>query len=267
MATAAPNPNPNENGPSRMRKILNYNNSMDEDIRSKLPPQEPASPSNPYQATGQTPQPARSERPLWSSGFLPVLWTIASVLSLGVNIVLCLFVLALLSMRGTIQGAVTGQSTSVLGGLYSNFLAMDQATIRSNIPVDASIPLNIMVPVNNTGATITMAGAPAEFDAYVVINTSILKINAPARVTLLRSITPLNVNLNNLVVPVQTSVPVHLDVPVNIPLQNTELHQPFVGLQNVVRPWYCLFLPKSDPFYVQTCANTALPFPTGIFNP
>ena len=33
MATAAPNPN--ENGPSRMRKIMSY--SVNEDIRSKLP--------------------------------------------------------------------------------------------------------------------------------------------------------------------------------------------------------------------------------------
>ena len=66
--------------------------------------------------------------------------------------------------------------------------------------------------------------------------------------------------------PVQTSVPVHLDVPVNIPLRDTELHQPFVGLQEVVKPWYCLFLPRSDSLYMQTCSNTTLP-PIGIFTP
>jgi hypothetical protein len=57
--------------------------------------------------------------------------------------------------------------------------------------------------------------------------------------------TPLSVNLNfNL--PVQTSIPVHLDVPVNIPMTETELHEPFVGLQDVVRPIYCLVDPKAS---------------------
>ena len=200
-------------------------------------------------------------------GFFPLFWTIASALSLTINVLLCLLIFGLLSIREPITKTVTGQSSGILGGLYSNFQAMDQATIRSNIPVDASIPLDIMVPVNNAGAAITMVGAPAEFDAHVIINTGVLKINAPARVTLLRSVTPLNINLQGLVVPVQTSVPVHLDVPVNIPLNQTELHQPFVGLQEVVRPWYCLFLPKTDTLYMQNCANTPSPISTGSFTP
>ena len=32
-------------------------------------------------------------------------------------------------------------------------------------------------------------------------------------------------------------VPVNLDVPVDIALENTDLHQPFVGLQGVVSPY------------------------------
>jgi hypothetical protein len=263
MATA--DPNPNEDGPSKYKRI------MKADILSRLP-QENGNipPAESYYSTQpvveQKYQPAGSGRPWWNSGFFPLFWTIASAISLTINVLLCLLVFGLLSIREPITKTVTGQSSGILGGLYSNFQAMDQATIRSNIPVDASIPLDIMVPVNNAGAAITMVGAPAEFDAHVVINTGVLKINAPARVTLLRSVTPLNINLQGLVVPVQTSVPVHLDVPVNIPLNQTELHQPFVGLQEVVKPWHCLFLPKSDPFYMQTCANATLP-PIGIFSP
>jgi hypothetical protein len=264
MATAAPNPN--ENGPSRMRKILNY--SMDEDIRSKLPPDNgypPAEPPlNPPLAAEQDPLPAGSERSRWNSGFFPVFWTIASALSLTINVILCLFILGLLSARGPITQAVTGQSSSVLGGLYGNFLKMDQATIRSNIPVDANIPLNIMVPVQ-TRTTIMLSEATQIRSPRVLIRTGGLTLDAPALVTLPKG-QPLVVDLN-FMLPVQTSVPVHLDVPVNIPLRDTELHQPFVGLQEVVRPWYCLFLPKSDDLYVQTCANTSLPTFTGIFNP
>jgi hypothetical protein len=265
MATAAPNPN--ENGPSRMRKIMSY--SVNEDIRSKLPqeavpPSQPPPPLNPPLAVEQTPQPDGSRRAWWNSGFFPVFWTIASILSLAVNVVLCLLILGLVSMRGPITKTVTGQSTSLLGGLYDNFVRMDQATISRTISVDASIPLNIQVPVQ-TRTMITLSESTVIRSPRVFINTSVLKVDAPALVTLPKG-QPLTVDLN-FMLPVQTSVPVHLDVPVNIPLRETELHQPFVGLQEVVRPWYCLFLPKSDALYIQTCANTPSPIPLGIFSP
>ena len=244
------------------------NSSMDEDIHAKLmrnnsyPPDEPPPPSNPPLAAEQNPQPV--SRPWWNSGCFPVLWTIASVLSLAINVVLCLLLLGLLTMRGPIQKTVTGQSTGLLGGLYDNFVKMDQATIRTNIPVDASIPLNITVPVQ-TRTTIFLSEATTIRSPRVLIRTGGLTLDAPAMVTLPAN-QPLVVDLN-FMLPVQTTVPVHLDVPVNIPLNQTELHQPFEGLQNVVKPWYCLVLPKSDPLYVQTCANTTLPISTGIFTP
>jgi hypothetical protein len=267
MATAAPNPN--ENGPSRMRKIMSY--SVNEDIRSKLPqesgydpPSLPPPPLNPQMAAEQNPQPASSRRPWWNSGFFPVFWTIASALSLAVNVVLCLAVLGLLSMRGPITKTVTGQSTSVLGGLYDNFVRMDQATISRTISVDANIPLNIQVPVQ-TRTTITLPEATQIRSPRVFIRTGGLTLDTPALVTLPKG-QPLLVDLN-FALPVQTTIPVHLDVPVNIPLRETELHQPFVGLQEVVRPWYCLFLPKSESIYPQTCATSAIPASTGIITP
>lgn len=265
---ATDDPNPNENGPSRMRKILSY--SIDEDIRSRLPQQDQyGSPSlppplDPPLAVKQNPQPAGSGRPWWNSGFFPIFWTIASALSLLVNVVLCLLVLGLLSMRGPLQQTVTGPSTSVLGGLYDNFVKMDNATIRSSVKVDSSIPLNLMVPVQ-TRTTIYLSESAMIQSPRVLIRTGGLTLDAPAQVTLPKG-QPLVVDLN-FMLPVQTSVPVQLDVPVTIPLRDTELHQPFVGLQEVVRPWYCLFLPKSDALYMQTCSNVVSPISTGIFTP
>jgi hypothetical protein len=252
-----------------MRKIMNY--SIDEDIRTRLPqegesasPSQPPPPVNPPLASQQDPEPAGSRRPWWNSGFFPIFWTIASALSLLLNVFLCLVILGLFSVRTPLTKTVTGQSTSILGGLYSNFQAMDQATIRSTIPVDAMIPLNITVPVQTT--TTILLSEPTQIQSpRVLIRTGGLTLDAPALVTLPKG-QPLVVNLN-FMLPVQTSIPVHLDVPVNIPLRDTELHQPFVGLQEVVRPWYCLFLPKSDALYMQTCANTSLPSSTGIFTP
>jgi hypothetical protein len=48
----------------------------------------------------------------------------------------------------------------------------------------------------------------------------------------------------DIVVPVDTTIPIRLDVAVDIPLQETELHEPFVGLQDVVRPFYWLLAPN-----------------------
>jgi len=44
---------------------------------------------------------------------------------------------------------------------------------------------------------------------------------------------------------VTDAIPVSLLVDVNIPLKNTELSDPFNGLQDVVRPYYCLINPNA----------------------
>jgi hypothetical protein len=259
MTTASPNPD--ENGPSRMKRIMNYN--IKEDIESRLPHEgENAPPETP--SGNENSRSAGSGRPWWNSGVFPVFWTVASVLSLLVNIFLCLLVFGLVTMREPITKTVTGQTTDVLGGLFSNFQAMDRAVIRTNVKVNTSIPLSIQVPVQ-TRTSITLAEPAVIQSPRVLINTSVLRLDAPAQVTLPAG-TPLTVDLN-FMLPVQNSIPIQLDVPVEIPLKDTDLHQPFVGLQEVVRPWYCVFLPKSDTLYVETCANTISPIPTGIFNP
>ncbi|MBE0696954.1 MAG: hypothetical protein IH586_08520, partial [Anaerolineaceae bacterium] len=48
----------------------------------------------------------------------------------------------------------------------------------------------------------------------------------------------------DLIVPVDQKIPVNLMVDVDIPLNQTDLHEPFVGLQLVVKPYYTLL---SDP--------------------
>jgi hypothetical protein len=170
-------------------------------------------------------------------------------------------------MLGTIQGLQSygvGQASGLLGGLYSNFVKMDQAKIATTIPVDAVIPLNIEVPVQKT-TQITLAETAVIPNAHVRINTGEVNINANAVVTLPAG-TPLMVSLN-FPLNVQNSIPVHLDVPVDIPLSQTELHEPFVGLQQVVKPWYCLIEPNAMFNGSQVCSQTTnpiLPTPTPV---
>jgi hypothetical protein len=172
-------------------------------------------------------------------------------MSITVNIILLAALLIALQMLGAIQLTADDQISGLLGGLYNNFVKMDQASIISTIPVDANIPLNITVPVQTT-TQITLAETVTIPNAHVRINTGTLNIDADASVTLPAN-TPLVVNLD-FPLTVQNTIPVHLDVPVNIPLSATQLHEPFVGLRQVVEPWYCLVEPNATVNGAQVCS-------------
>lgn len=183
--------------------------------------------------------------------FLRALWTITSLISMAVNIVVIIvLVVAFWAYRDIKlpEGVDITMVNKLLSGLYTNFEKMDRATIETVIPVDAQIPLDITVPVQTT-TQITLSETVNIPNAQVVINTGGLNINSTARVTLPAG-TPLTVNLN-FDLPVRDTIPVHLEVPVKIPMANTELHDPFVGLQDTVRPIYCLVDPKATDLDTQ----------------
>ncbi|MCF6278678.1 MAG: hypothetical protein L3J16_08020, partial [Anaerolineales bacterium] len=180
------------------------------------------------------------------------LWTLTSEISRTVNIGVVI-VLALVFMyfpRGykLPDGIGPKTLTNLLQGLYENFELMDAAHITTSIQLQDEIPvqfdLELKQPTNVIfGGDVVISGA------YVVINTAVIDISAPAVVTL-----PAGTNLPillDLSVPVDTTVPVDLTVNVNIPLEETDLHTPFVGLQNVVRPLYCLVEPKAASIITQ----------------
>jgi hypothetical protein len=177
--------------------------------------------------------------------YLRALWTLTSVISMIVNIVVIVVVVVMLWAYRDIrlpEGVDITMVNKLLSGLYSNFEKLDRASIITDITVDDQIPLDITVPVRTT-TQITLSESVSIPDAQVVINTGGLNINSTARVTLPAG-TPLTVNLD-FVLPVQDTVPVQLTVPVNIPMAETELHDPFVGLQEVVKPLYCLVEPAA----------------------
>ncbi|HSB01258.1 MAG TPA: hypothetical protein VLE49_11445 [Anaerolineales bacterium] len=256
MATPASD----QNEDSKMKKLISGN--VDDSIRARLPrangvasPQPPAASATPARSL---PVSASSESKLGGPRFrfLPAFWTIASLMSITVNIILIVILLIVFQMLGAIQGTADDKVSGLLGGLYTNFVKMDQATISSTIPVDAVIPLNITVPVQTT-TRITLAESVVIPNAHVRITTGAMNINADAVVTLPAN-TPLMVTLD-FPLNVQNSIPIHLDVPVNIPLNQTELHEPFVGLQKVVEPWYCIVEPNATVNGLQVCSATTRP--------
>lgn len=240
-----PTPTPNSNEPSRFRRILNA--SEEDSVTSRLPR---ANRTNPPVAVVPVAQEYAYVEPRYR--FLPAFWTIASSISLLVNIVLFALVIILLRMLGSVQALGTDKASGLLADLYSSFAAMDSATISRVVPVDANIPLNITVPVNLNEQKIVLA-QPARIEGVgVQIYGGDITVDTRRAIITLPAGTPLTVNLGfNL--PVQNSVPVHIDVPVKIPLNETELHAPFTRLRQTVQPYYCLLQPQAFYAGVQVC--------------
>ncbi len=183
-------------------------------------------------------------------------WDVAAVLSLVVNAIL---VGVLLVMGGQIKNLKTTMN-DLLGGLYGNFVEMDNASITTTIPVEAQIPIVFNLPIQQN-TTVTLTSAVPIAGARVVINSGGLSINAPANVTLPEGTSlPIALNMD---IPVQLTVPISLQVPVNIPMAQTTLHGPFTGLQDTVRPLYCTLNKNAQyPQGVYICAEHDLA-PTG----
>ncbi len=182
--------------------------------------------------------PTQKNGPSRVGSYLPAFWTIASIISLLFNVLLLVLGVGLLRGLGRLDAS--GLGTGVLGGLYSNFERMDQAHIKTTIPIQANIPLDLTVPVETTTG-ITLAKPVSIPGAHVTINTALFNIDAPANVTLPAG-TTMDVTMS-FALPVKTNLPVALSVPVDIPLNNTELHPALVGLQDTLRPVYCMVTP------------------------
>jgi hypothetical protein len=186
-------------------------------------------------------------------------WDVTSVFSLAANAVMLALLLIMAWQIRTLKQAV---GKGLLGGLYSSFVDMDQASIETSINVQAQIPLSFNLPVTqNTDVSLTQnVSIPG---AHVVINTALFNISAPANVTLpAGTVLPIALNMT---IPVQATIPISLQVPVKIPLAGTGLHTPFVGLQTAIQPYYCMLEPNAQyPQGVFICRTTnASPTTTG----
>lgn len=258
-------PASNQNEPSKMKKLIS--GDMDEAIHSRLPARNSATPARvpmtPISAaSGTSSSESRTGEPRFK--FLPAFWTIASLMSITVNIILIVILLIAFQMLGAIQNTADDKASGLLGGLYENFVKMDQANIQTNIHVEKEIPVQFSLSVS--GATTATLTQPVTINgALVTVQTGGMNIvNARANIVLPQE-TRLPVFIESLIVPVDQKVLAVLDVPVDIPLDQTQLHEPFLGLQQVVKPWYCLIEPNAtfnDSPICPQLTNPLFPTPT-----
>jgi hypothetical protein len=171
--------------------------------------------------------------------FGPPFWTIASVLSMMVNIVLITLLIVLLpNIKKIDVNTMTGLGSKLLGDLYVNFEKMDRAHITTTIPVETTIPVKFDLQLNQQTNVILSQDVTIN-NARVTVKTGGLNITNALTTIILPQGTNLPVVLN-LTVPVDTTVPVRLNVNVDIPMAQTQLHEPFFGLQEAVKPFYCM---------------------------
>lgn len=284
-------PDSNQSEPSRMKKLLN--GGSDESPLSRLPKgtggavskklEEPTpSPKAEVQKEEVQKRPLLSRKPKTSkpkaeteskkspseNKFLPTFWTIASVISMLVNIGVVIALIVVIRLLGGTQAAINfaeSQASGLLGGLHQNFVKMDAANIQTTIHVEKDIPVQFTLNVSGN-TNVTLSDDVSINGALVTVNTGGLNINNARANIVLPAGTVLPIFIDNLVVPVDKTVPAILDVPVDIPLNETELHDPFVGLQKVVEPYYCLLQPVVIVNGANVCDTVApiLPIaPTG----
>ncbi len=189
----------------------------------------------------------------------PPFWTIASIISLVVNLILIVVILVLAGQIFKVKSILTDQ---LIGGLYNNFVLMDQASIRATIPVSTQVPAKFDLPLE-TDTTVTLTQNTKVTAATVSLSTGGLVIyNAPTDI-ILPAGTELPVHLS-LVVPVDQQIPVELNVAVDIPLNQTDLHTPFVGLQQVLDPYYAMLKALPGSWEEALCGPNPSKFCQGL---
>ncbi|MCA9965587.1 MAG: hypothetical protein KC423_15135 [Anaerolineales bacterium] len=175
--------------------------------------------------------------------------TFAILFSFTMNLIL-LIVLLLLAPH--ILPLVDNSVKPLVGGLNNSFVQMSSATISRTIVVDDTMPIAFTLPLETTTdvtvvRAVPLEGVPAQFrlpDGGGVINGQVF-LELPKDLTL-----PVHLALD---VPVDQEIPVHLAVGVQIPLNETELGEPFMTLQGLFEPLDKLLqrLPGSNAELIQ----------------
>jgi len=259
-------PASNNKEPSKLNKLVSGKTDQPP-LQSRLPRAARATTPSSQVTPTTSASPSKPKREYSRIG--PIFWTIASVISLLVNIGTVVALIVVVHLLGGTKATLAfaqGQANGLLGGLYNNFVKMDAASIKTTIHVEKDIP--VQFTLNVSGATdVTLSRDVVINGALVTVNTGGLNINNARANIVLPAGTILPIFIQSLDVPVDKTVPAILDVNVDIPLNKTELHEPFVGLQKVVEPYFCLLQPNTIINGVNVCATAAPILPFAIATP
>ena len=119
-----------------------------------------------------------------------------------------------------------------LKGLHSSFVGLDEATIDWTIPVRDSVQAQFTLPLEQETQVVLTDDVPLTVNANISGPVSI--VGARVALTLPEgTVLPVALDLD---VPVDEEIPVNLDVRAVIPLEETQLHDPFQNLRYTFEP-------------------------------
>lgn len=167
----------------------------------------------------------------WSGKPWQAFKTFAILFSFIVNFILVIVLLLVAPLILPIVGQI---AVPIVGGLNQSFVDMGDARITRVIHVDDTLDIAFDLPLSTeTNVRITRP-VPLSVPATMVLPAGGGTINGTVSLSLPAG-TQLPVALD-LIVPVNQEIPVQLDVAVDIPLDETELGQPFGDLQAIFTP-------------------------------
>lgn len=129
-----------------------------------------------------------------------------------------------------------GIAEPLIDGLHGSFVGLNNAVIVTEIPVNDTIPINFDLTVEDeTVVTLTEDVVINNVPAVFFISGGGGTITGAVNITLPKG-AQLPVSLK-LIVPVEQQIPIAINVPVNIPLANTELSPAFQELRALFEPF------------------------------
>ncbi len=191
---------------------------------------------------------------LWSGKPWQAFKNVAIVTSFGLNMVLLIF---LIIAAFYIIPVVDSIAEPLVGGLHQSFVDMGEARIVRTIEVNDTIPVVFDLPLHTeTNARLTQP-VPMSIPTTFVLPGGGGYINGNVSFEL-----PVGTDLPvafNITVPVSQTVPVNLAVTVDIPLDETELGEPFTNLRALFEPLdnFLTNLPSSNSEVYQRVINSA----------
>jgi hypothetical protein len=184
----------------------------------------------------------RDTRPLFVQ--LPTLWKAMIITSFAVNLVLIAVLIGagyfVLRWRSDLAGTTQGVQGFAKGNIAELRDVVDQlqaAHIKTTIPLNQPLPLKglgVVVPVDQEPTVTLVEPVPLNLEGADIDLGAGNRLRAQNIALVLPAGTPLKIKLNMQIPLDDVTIPIKLDVPVDIAMADTELAPQFKRLGNVV---------------------------------
>jgi hypothetical protein len=184
----------------------------------------------------------RLQKVVYQGKFMPAFWTVTAIFSLIINVIF----IALLVFFGHLFFDLKSLiADDLVTELSNNLELMDQAhivdtvTVETTVRLQDNLPVEFNLPINQT-TQLALTEDIRIPGAYIYLNNTAVQtdLTLPAG-------TPIQASLD-MTIPVSQSVPVDVTgsvsllVPLDLAIDQTDLHQSILGIQDAIDPYKVL---------------------------